>query len=609
MADVPMPQLGETVTEGTITRWFKQVGDSIAEDEPLFEVSTDKVDSEVPSPVSGTITEILVGEGDTVEVGTVLARIGDEGAAPASDAGGSGAQQEPQSQPDMASEVDESAPTEAGAPVQPEQPTQPTHIPSTVKGHGGGEVDRQEQHFDVVVIGGGPGGYATALYGASAGLSVALIEKNKLGGTCLNVGCIPAKELLESAHVHRTIKGAAEFGFEVGEVGINWTRTIERKQEVVDRLVGGLGQLLKGRKVTVFDGHGRLHAGHKVTIGGGESGDVAISGDSVVIAAGSLPRTIPGFDVDGKVVMTSDEFLSMDPLPSTAVVIGGGAIGCEFASTMSDMGTEVTILEALDQIIPGCDADVVRAVQQSFKKRGIDVKTGVKVSGHQPKDGGGTTVTYGDGETIDVDVVVVSVGRRPNTDDLGLDGTQVSVSDRGFVDVDDRCRTGEPGVWAVGDCIATPALAHVAFAEGIVVVKDILEEEPVPVDHRNVPWAIYCHPEVAFAGLTEQAAKEAGYDVVTSKHRWTGNGRAMIIGDTEGVVKVIAEKDADGKAGRILGVHLCGPWATEQLGQGYLAVNWEATVDEVAHFIQPHPTLSELFGETVLSMTGRSLHG
>jgi dihydrolipoamide dehydrogenase len=604
MADVQMPQLGETVTEGTITRWFKQVGDAVAEDEPLFEVSTDKVDSEVPSPLSGTLSEILVEEGDTVDVGTVLARIGDEGDAPAG-----GDEPEAQTQPDQDPEVDESAASEASAPVQPQQPTQPQHIPAEVKGHGGGEVDRQDQHFDVVVIGGGPGGYAAALYGASAGLDIALIEKNKLGGTCLNVGCIPAKELLESAHVHRTLLGAAEFGFEIGEVGINWTRTIERKQEVVDKLVGGLGQLLKSRKVTMFDGHGKLHAGHKVAISGGESGDVAISGDSVVIATGSLPRTIPGFDVDGEIVMTSDEFLSMDPLPSTAVVIGGGAIGCEFASTMSDMGTEVTILEALDQIIPGCDADVVRAVNQSFKKRKIDVKTGVKVTGHSPKDGGGTTVSYGDDESIDVDVVVVSVGRRPNTDDLGLDGTAVSVAERGFVDVDDRCRTGEPGVWSVGDCIATPALAHVAFAEGIVAIKDILGEDPVPVDYTNVPWAIYCHPEIAFAGLTEQAAKDAGFDVVTSKHRWTGNGRAMIIGDTEGVVKIVAEKDADGRAGRILGVHLCGPWATEQLGQGYLAVNWEATVDEVAHFIQPHPTLSELFGESVLAMTGRSLHG
>ena len=598
MADIEMPQLGETVTEGTITRWFKQPGDAVAEDEPLFEVSTDKVDSEVPSPVSGTLSEILVAEGDTVDVGTVLARIGDGAPADAAPA------------PAAESAASEQAAAEA-APAQPEQPApdQPAAPAPATGSHAGGEVDIQDQHFDVVVIGGGPGGYATALYGASAGLNVAMIEKHKLGGTCLNVGCIPAKELLETASVRRTILEAHEFGFEVSEPKTNWSKTLERKQSVVDKLVGGLGQLLKGRKVTLFDGHGRLHGGHKVSITGGESGDITISGDSVVIAAGSLPRTIPGFDVDGEVVLTSDEFLSMDPLPGKAVVIGGGAIGCEFASTMADMGTEVTILEALPKILPGCDDDVTRAVQQSFNKRNIDVKAGVSVSGHEPKKKGGTTVSYGDGESIDVDVVVVSVGRRPNTDDLGLDDTEVALSDRGFVEVDERCRTAEPGVWAVGDCIATPALAHIAFAEGILVIKDILGEDPVPVDYPNVPWAIYCHPEVAFAGLSESAAKEQGYDVVTSKHRWTGNGRAMIVGQTEGLVKIIAEKQADGTGGRILGVHLCGPWATEQLGQGYLAVNWEATVDEVAHFIQPHPTLSELFGESVLAMTGRSLHG
>ena len=531
-------------------------------------------------------------------MGTVLARIGDAGSAPAP-------------APEPAAEEASEENTPAAAPEAPETPSEGAPAsPAPASGsHAGGDIDRQDQHFDIVVIGGGPGGYATALYGASAGLDIALIEKNKLGGTCLNVGCIPAKELLETAAVRRTLEHAAEFGFSIGEVETDWSTTLERKQGVVDKLVGGLGQLLKSRKVTIFDGHGRLQAGHKVTIEGGESGEIAVSGDSVVIAAGSLPRTIPGFDVDGEVVLTSDEFLSMDPLPSSAVVIGGGAIGCEFASTLSDMGTDVTILEALDQIIPGCDADVVRAVGQSFKKRKIDVKTGVKVSGHEPKDGGGTTVSYGDGESIDVDAVVVSVGRRPNTDDLGLDGTKVTLSDRGFVEVDELCRTGEPGVWSVGDCIDTPALAHVAFVEGILVVKDILGEDPIPVDYPNVPWAIYCHPEVAFAGFTEQAAKDAGFDVVTSKHRWMGNGRALIVGQTEGVVKIIAEKRADGTGGRILGVHLCGPWATEQLGQGYLAVNWEATVDEVAHFIQPHPTLSELFGESVLALTGRSLHG
>ena len=597
-----MPQLGETVTEGTITRWFKQVGDAVSEDEPLFEVSTDKVDSEVPAPATGTLTEILVAEGETVEVGTVLARLGEGGG---QEAGGA--------EPQPAQTTEETAPTAEPAAGEDtgeaEQPSTPSRAAPSSGSHSEADVDTQEQHFDVVVIGGGPGGYATALYGASAGLDIALIEKNVIGGTCLNVGCIPAKELLETASVKRTIEHAAEFGLTVQDPEVDWSKTLERKQGVIDRLVGGLGQLLQSRKVTIFDGHGRLHAGHKVSIAGGESGDVSISGDAIVIAAGSLPRTIPGFDVDGEIVMTSDEFLSMDPLPTSAVVIGGGAIGCEFASTLSDMGAEVTVLEALPKILPGCDADVTRAVQQSFKKRGIEVKTGVKVTGHEPKQDGGTTVSFGDGESVEVDVVVVSVGRRPNTDDLGLEGTGVQLDDRGFVEVDARCRTGEPGVWAVGDCISTPALAHVAFAEGIVAVKDLLGEDPIPIDYVNVPWCIYCHPEVAFAGLSEEAAKEAGYDVVTSKHRWTGNGRALIVGETEGVVKIIAEKQDDGTGGRILGVHLCGPWATEQLGQGYLAVNWEATVDEVAHFIQPHPTLSELFGESVLALTGRSLHG
>ncbi|MDD9371025.1 MAG: dihydrolipoyl dehydrogenase [Acidimicrobiales bacterium] len=463
-------------------------------------------------------------------------------------------------------------------------------------------------HFDVVVIGGGPGGYAAALYGASAGLNIALIEKRWIGGTCLNVGCIPAKELLETAHVFQTVAEAASFGVNAGEPQVDWSVTQQRKQAVVDELVGGVGQLLKGRKVTVFDGYGRLHAGRTVTIDPTDGSEqVTVTGDSVIIAAGSETRTIPGFEVDGTIVMTSDEVLSMPDLPGTAVVIGGGAIGCEFASMMSDLGTQVTVLEALPKILPGCDKDVTSVVERSFKKRGIEVRTGVKVTGHDPGDGG-TVVNIEGADAIKTDVVVVSVGRKPATDDLGLDGTQVQLDDRGFVVVDQLCRTGEDGVWAVGDCIATPQLAHVGFAEAMVAIDDILGEDAVAIDYGKVPWGIYCRPEVAFAGHSEQSAKEAGLDVVASKHRYSANSRAKIIGDQEGLVKVIAEKTADGKAGTIVGVHMVGPWVTEQLGQGYLAVNWEATVDEVAAFIQPHPTLSELFGDTVQDLTGRRLH-
>ncbi|MBI3256624.1 MAG: FAD-dependent oxidoreductase, partial [Actinobacteria bacterium] len=292
----------------------------------------------------------------------------------------------------------------------------------------------------------------------------------------------------------------------------------------------------------------------------------------------------------------------------SVAVIGGGAIGCEFASMMLDLGVKVTMLEGLPKILPGCDADVAEVVRKSFVKRGMDVRTGVAVTGHTP----GTSTTFVQlegGESVEVERIIVSVGRRPLSETLGLDGTGVEVDERGFVKIDATCRTNVGGVWAIGDLVATPQLAHVGFAEGMVVIRDILGEAPVPIAYDRVPWCIYSHPEVAFAGHSEQSARDAGYEVVVSKHQYRGNGRALILGEPDGLVKVIAAKGADGRAGQILGVHMVGPWVTEQLGQGYLAVNWEATVDEVAAFIQPHPTLSELFGETVLSMTGRGLHG
>lgn len=465
------------------------------------------------------------------------------------------------------------------------------------------------EHFDVVIIGGGPGGYAAALYGAAAGLRIAVVEKEKVGGTCLHRGCIPAKEFLETATVFRTVAGAKEFGVQAEQPALDFSVSQDRKQKVVDQLWKGLSGLLKRRKVTIYNGTGSLHTGRTVRVAGGDAGDVELTGDAVILATGSVPRTIPGFDVDGTVVMTSDEVLALRSLPSSAVVIGGGAIGCEFASMMADLGTQVTVLEALPSILPGCDADVVKVVLKAFKRRGIDVRTGVKVTGHQPDPDGGTAVQFGEGESVKVDAVVVSVGRRPLSEELGLDGTAVQVDERGFVVVDEYCRTAEQGVYAVGDLIATPALAHVGFAEGILVVKDILGEAAVPVDHGKVPWCIYCHPEVAFAGASEDAARKAGVDVVTSTYHFNGNGRALIVGEADGLVKVIAEKRPDGKAGRLLGVHMVGPWVTEQLGQGYAAVNWEATPEEIAQFIQPHPSLSESYGEAVMALTGRGLHG
>jgi len=471
-----------------------------------------------------------------------------------------------------------------------------------------------ETQYDVVVIGGGPGGYATALYGAAAGLSIAVVERDKVGGTCLHRGCVPAKEFLETAAVYRTVTGAGEFGIgtggNAGPPTVDFAVSQARKGAVVDQLFRGLSGLLKGRKVTVLSGTGTLLPGRRVRVVDGVDAGAEVVGRHVVLAAGSVPRTLPGLEVDGRLVLTSDEFLELDRIPPSVAVVGGGAIGCEFASLLSDLGSKVTVLEALDTILAGCDKDVTAVVARSFRKRGIEVVTGAQVQGHTPKsDGTGTVVRLGDGREIDVSMIVVSVGRRPRTEGLLGEGTSVQLDARGFVVASDYQQTHEKHVWAVGDLVAgTPQLAHVGFAEGIVVVKCIMGEPVFPVDYQRVPWAIYCHPEVAFAGLTEEQAAAQGIEVVVKKDPFGGNSRARIIGDTEGLVKVLAERRPDGSAGRILGVHMAGPWVTELLGAGYLAVNWEATPQEVAQFLQPHPSLSETFGETVQALTGRGLH-
>ncbi len=464
-------------------------------------------------------------------------------------------------------------------------------------------------HFDLVVIGGGPGGYSAALYGASAGLNVALVEKDALGGTCLNRGCIPAKAFLETAAVKRHVDHSSDFGIESGGTStVDFARTQARKQGIVDGLVKGIGAMCKGRKVEVFNGVGALGANRTVQISMADGSSATVTGDAVMLAAGSVPRLIPNFERGGP-IMTSDEVLDLTEVPQRVAVIGGGAIGCEFASTFADLGSEVTILEGLPKILPGLDADLAKVVEKSFKKKKIAIRTGVMVNGHTPNAFGGTTVSFGDGESVEVDAVVVSVGRRPFADQLGLDGTGVVVDERGFVQVDEYCRTGEADVYAVGDLIATPQLAHVAYAEAILVVKQVLGESPMPVAYDRVPWAIYCHPEVAWAGPDEEQARAAGHDVVVAKHPFKFNSRAMILGETEGLVKIIAKKRPDGSAGQVLGVHMVGPWVTEQLSGGYLAVNWEASVDEIAEFLQPHPSLSELFGETVMTLTGRNFNG
>jgi dihydrolipoamide dehydrogenase len=457
--------------------------------------------------------------------------------------------------------------------------------------------------FDIVVLGGGPAGYATALYGAAAGLNIAIIEEGRIGGTCLHRGCIPAKELLQTADVLRTVRDASEFGITTGgDPVLDLGQAQVRKQDVVDRLTRGLETLLKGRNVTVVQGRGEVvdGPGHRVRTADGTE----IAGRNLVIATGSAPRPLPGLDFDGIRILSSDHVLTLTELPPRVAIIGGGVIGAEFASMLSDMGSEVTVLEALPRILATTDVEVGSVVARSFKKRGVNVQEGVRITGI---DGARELTVSWDGgagtRSVVVDKVIVSIGRAPLSKGIGLEAAGVDIDDRGFVVVDEQLETSVPGVFAVGDVIDAPQLAHVGFAEGISVVKTVLDENPTPIDYEKVPWVIYSRPEIASCGLTEEQAREAGHDVVVAKHRFAGDGRAIIIGETEGLVKLVTDAD-----GLVLGVHIVGPWATELLAEGYLSVNWEANASDLAALVHPHPTLSEVFGEAAMSRIGRPLH-
>ena len=449
--------------------------------------------------------------------------------------------------------------------------------------------------FDLVILGGGSGGYACALRGAQLGLSVVLIEKDKVGGTCLHRGCIPTKALLHAGEIADNARHASDFGVNAQFISIDMLAVNAYKDGVISKLHKGLQGLVKSRNITYVEGHGRLVAKNQVEVNG-----TVYTGKNVVLATGSYAKTLPGLEIDGTQIITSNEAMALEYVPKTAIVLGGGVIGCEFASVWNSFGSDVTIIEGLPRLVALEDETSSKQLERAYRKRGIKFEVGVKFAS-ATKGPEGVTVTLENGATHTADVLLVAVGRGPISANLGYEEAGLTM-DRGYLIVDNKCRTNVPGIWAVGDLIPTLQLAHVGFAEGILVAEEIAGLNPRPINYEGVPRVTYSEPEVASVGLTTAQAKERGYDVVEIIYDLAGNGKANIL-KTSGSVKLVAERN-----GPVLGVHMVGSRVGELLAEGQLIYNWEATAADVAPLIHAHPTLSEALGEAHLALAGKPLH-
>ncbi|ASY17339.1 dihydrolipoyl dehydrogenase [Candidatus Planktophila versatilis] len=450
-------------------------------------------------------------------------------------------------------------------------------------------------NFDLVVLGGGSGGYAAALRGAQLGLSVALIEKDKVGGTCLHRGCIPTKALLHAGEVADSARESSQFGVNATFNSIDMGGVNSYKDGVIAGLYKGLQGLVKSRGITYVEGTGRLVSNNTVDVNGTQ-----YVGKNIVLATGSYARTLPGLDIDGKQVITSDHGTAMDYVPKSVIVLGGGVIGCEFASVWKSFGSEVTIIEGLPHLVALEDESSSKLLERAFRKRGINFELGTRFKSHRV-DSKGVTVTLEDGREFTADVLLVSVGRGPVTDGIGYKEVGIAM-DRGYITVDDHCRTNIPGIFAVGDIIPTLQLAHVGFQEGILVAETIAGLNPRPINYDGVPRVTYSEPEVASVGLSTKVAKERGHDVVELDYNLAGNGKAQIL-KTAGSIKLVAQKN-----GPILGIHMVGARVGELLAEAQLIFNWEATADDVAPLLHAHPTMSEAMGEAHMALAGKPLH-
>jgi dihydrolipoamide dehydrogenase len=457
-------------------------------------------------------------------------------------------------------------------------------------------------HYDIVILGGGSGGYACALRAAEFGKRVALIERDKVGGTCLHRGCIPTKALLHAAEVADVSRESEKFGIKTTFEGIEMPAVLSYQNGVVDRLWKGLQSTLASRKIDVIYGEGRLASPTSVAVG-----DAVYTGDHVVLASGSVPRSIPGLNVDGVRVITSDDALRLDRVPSSVIILGGGVIGVEFASVWRSFGAEVTIVEMAPQLLPLEDEGSAKVLQRAFRRRGIAFELGNPFKSVSYTDAG-VRVTLDTGKELDAELLLVAVGRGPVSAGLGYEENGVTLT-RGFVNVDPLCQTAVPTISAVGDLINTPQLAHVGFAEGILVAERLGGLEVRPIDYDGVPRITYSDPEVASVGITPAQAAARGIPVVEVTYPLGGNGKSVIL-QTQGHAKVIAEAPSEpgGQPGRVLGVHLIGSRVGELIAEAQLIFNWDAEPDDVAALIHPHPTQSEIIGEAHLALAGKPLH-
>ncbi|MCX6455381.1 MAG: dihydrolipoyl dehydrogenase [Actinomycetes bacterium] len=449
--------------------------------------------------------------------------------------------------------------------------------------------------FDVVILGGGSGGYACALRSAQLGLSVALIEEDKLGGTCLHRGCIPTKALLHAGEVADNTRHAGEFGVNAEFISIDMLAVNAYKDGVVSKLHKGLQGLVKSRNVTYIEGHGKLVGKNIVEVNGTQ-----YTGKNIVLATGSYPKTLPGLNIDGQQIITSEHAIKMERVPASVIVLGGGVIGCEFASVWKSFGSDVTIIEGLPHLVALEDESSSKQLERAYRKRGINFELGVKFASATTAQNG-VTVTLEDGKVFTAEVLLVAVGRGPVSANLGYEEQGLTM-DRGYLIVDNKCRTNVPGIWAVGDLIPTLQLAHVGFAEGILVAEEIGGLNPRAINYDGVPRVTYSEPEVASVGLTTAQAKERGHDVVELNYDLAGNGKAQIL-KTAGSVKLVAAKN-----GPVLGIHMVGARVGELLAEAQLIFNWEAEASDVAALIHAHPTLSEAVGEAHLALAGKPLH-